>query len=148
MFLRGIPASCIPDEYKLTVKSDIVAIAPLPSGLLVLTKEKPAIISGLDPSAMALSEIDSNQACVSKRSVVDMGSAVMYASPDGLVMATGKRRSQGGDRTAAHTRPMARAGAQLDCRVQLGGSLYWFLRHRICTERLHFRSPWRQGFIC
>ena len=87
-FSEAFQPHAFPDEYKLTVKSDIVAIAPLPSGLLVLTKEKPAIISGLDPSAMALSEIDSNQACVSKRSVVDMGSAVMYASPDGLVMAT------------------------------------------------------------
>ena len=87
-FSEAFQPHAFPDEYKLTVKSDIVALAPMPSGVLVLTKEKPAIISGLDPSAMALSEIDSNLACVSKRSVVDMGSAVMYASPDGLVMAT------------------------------------------------------------
>lgn len=87
-FSEAFQPHAFPDEYKLTVKSDIVALAPMPSGVLVLTKEKPAIISGLDPSAMALAEIDSNQACVSKRSVVDMGSAVMYASPDGLVMAT------------------------------------------------------------
>ena len=87
-FSEAFQPHAFPDEYKLTVKSDIVALAPMPSGVLVLTKEKPAIISGLDPAAMALSEIDSNQACVSKRSVVDMGSAVMYASPDGLVMAT------------------------------------------------------------
>lgn len=87
-FSEAFQPHAFPDEFKLTVKSDIVALAPMPSGVLVLTKEKPAIISGLDPSAMALSEIDSTQACVSKRSVVDMGSAVMYASPDGLVMAT------------------------------------------------------------
>ena len=87
-FSEAFQPHAFPDEYKLTVKSDIVALAPMPSGVLVLTKEKPAIVSGLDPSAMALSEIDSTQACVSKRSVVDMGSAVMYASPDGLVMAT------------------------------------------------------------
>jgi hypothetical protein len=80
-FSEAFQPHAFPDEYKLTVKSDIVAIAPMPSGLLVLTKEKPSLISGLDPSALALSEIDSNQACVSKRSVVDMGSAVMYASP-------------------------------------------------------------------
>ena len=87
-FSEAFQPHAFPDEYKLTVKSDIVALAPMPSGVLVLTKEKPAIISGLQPSSMALSEIDSNLACVSKRSVVDMGSAVMYASPDGLVMAT------------------------------------------------------------
>ena len=44
--------------------------------------------SGLDPAAMALTEIDSTLSCVSKDSIVDMGTSVMYASPDGLVMAT------------------------------------------------------------
>ena len=75
-----------PTDYQLTVKSDVVAIAPLTSGLLVLTKEKPAIIQGLDPASMAMTEIDSTLSCVSKRSVVDMGEYVMYASPDGLVI--------------------------------------------------------------
>jgi hypothetical protein len=77
-----------PDEYKLGVKSDIVALAPLQMGLLILTKEKPFLASGVDPATMALTEIDSTLSCVSSRSVVDMGSSVMYASPDGLVMAT------------------------------------------------------------
>jgi len=75
-----------PKAYQLTVKSDVVAIAPLTSGLLVLTTEKPAIIQGLDPASMSMMEIDSTLSCVSKRSVVDMGEYVMYASPDGLVM--------------------------------------------------------------
>ena len=75
-----------PSSYQLTVKSDIVALAPLTSGILVLTKEKPAIIQGADPSSMQMMEIDSTLSCVSKRSVVDMGEYVMYASPDGLVM--------------------------------------------------------------
>ena len=53
-----------------------------------MTKGKPAIVSGLDPASMSMSEIDTTLSCVSKRSVVDMGDAVIYASPDGLVMAT------------------------------------------------------------
>ena len=77
-----------PDEYKLGVKSDIVALAPMQTGLLILTAEKPYMASGLDPATMALTEIDSTLSCVAGRSVVDMGSSVMYASPDGLVMAT------------------------------------------------------------
>lgn len=77
-----------PDAYKLTMKSDVVALAPLNTGLLVLTKEKPAMIQGLDPEAMSMTEVDSTLSCVAKRSVVDMGDFVMYASPDGLVMAT------------------------------------------------------------
>lgn len=75
-----------PRNYQLTVKSDIVALAPMTNGLLVLTKEKPAMIQGLDPSSMSMIEIDSTLSCVSKRSVVDMGEYVMFASPDGLAM--------------------------------------------------------------
>ena len=87
-FSEAFQPHAYPDEYKLTVKSDIVALAPLNTGLLVLTKEKPAIIQGLDPSSMSMMEVDSSLSCVSKRSVVDMGDFVMYSSPDGLVMAT------------------------------------------------------------
>ncbi len=86
-FSEAFQPHAFPDEYKLTMKTDIVAIAPLNIGLLVLTKEKPAIIQGLDPSSMSMSEIDSALSCVSKRSVVDMGDSVMYASPDGLAVA-------------------------------------------------------------
>ena len=87
-FSEAFQPHAFPDEYKLTVKSDIVALAPLNTGLLVLTREKPAIIQGLDPASMSMMEVDSSLSCVSKRSVVDMGEFVMYASPDGLVMAT------------------------------------------------------------
>ena len=87
-FSEAFLPHAFPDEYKLGVKSDIVALAPLQAGLLILTTEKPYVASGLDPATMALTEVDSNLSCVSKRSVVDMGSSVMYASPDGLVMAT------------------------------------------------------------
>jgi|TARA_R110000823_G_scaffold60791_1_gene145174 hypothetical protein len=85
-FSEAFQPHAFPDNYKLTMKSDVVAIAPINSGLLVLTKEKPAVVQGLDPSSMAMQEIDSTLSCVSKRSVVDMGQYVMYASPDGLAM--------------------------------------------------------------
>lgn len=87
-FSEAFIPNAFPEDYQLTAKTDIVALAPLQTGVLVLTKGKPAMISGLDPAAMSMSEIDTNLACVSKRSVVDMGDAVLYASPDGLVMAT------------------------------------------------------------
>ena len=87
-FSEAFQPHAFPTSYRLTMKSDVVAIAPLNTGLLVLTKEKPAIIQGLDPEAMSMTEVDSTLSCVSKRSVVDMGEYVLYASPDGLVMAT------------------------------------------------------------
>ncbi|MBV30318.1 MAG: hypothetical protein CL504_06770 [Actinobacteria bacterium] len=77
-----------PKDNRLTVKSPIVGLAPMTNGVLVLTKEKPAMISGLDPRSMSMSEIDSTLSCVSKNSIVDMGAYAIYASPDGLVRAT------------------------------------------------------------
>jgi len=74
-----------PEAYQLTAKYKIVGLAPLDSGLLVLTEGKPFVVQGADPSAMVMTELDISQACVSKRSIVDMGNYVMYASPDGIV---------------------------------------------------------------
>ena len=87
-FSEAFQPHAFPTSYRLTMKSDVVAIAPLNTGLLVLTKEKPAIIQGMDPEAMSMTEVDSTLSCVAKRSVVDMGDFVMYSSPDGLVMAS------------------------------------------------------------
>ena len=87
-FSEPFKPHAFPPGSRLTMKSDIVALAPMTNGVLVLTKEKPAMISGLDPRSMSMMEVDSTLSCVSKKSVVDMGSFVMYASPDGLVMAT------------------------------------------------------------
>jgi hypothetical protein len=61
------------------------------SGLLVTTKRKPYLVTGVDPAAMTLLELDVNQSCVSKKSMVDMGEYGIYASPDGLVLVSGTR---------------------------------------------------------
>lgn len=87
-FSEAFQPHAFPTAFRLTMKSEIVALASLNTGVLVLTKEKPAIIQGIDPESMAMTEIDSTLSCVAKRSVVDMGGYVMYASPDGLVAAT------------------------------------------------------------
>ena len=75
-----------PLRNQLTTKDDIVGIASIASGLLIVTKGKPLMASGTDPSAMAMVEIDANLPCTNKRSLVDMGEYAIYASPDGLVM--------------------------------------------------------------
>ena len=74
-----------PTGYRLTTENPIVGIVPVSGGLLVTTTGKPYIAIGSQPGSIQLQQIDSNQACVSKRSAVDIGSAAMYASPDGLV---------------------------------------------------------------
>lgn len=74
-----------PEAYQLTTKHKIVGLAALDTGLLVLTEGKPLVVQGADPSAMVMTELDIAQSCIAKRSIVDMGDSVIYASPDGLV---------------------------------------------------------------
>ena len=71
---------------RLTVDSDIVGLGAFSQSIAVLTESFPYIISGVDPSAMTMVKTSLQQACISKRSIVEMGDGVIYASPDGLVM--------------------------------------------------------------
>jgi len=80
-----------PTSYQLATESDIVAIKPTPGGLVVGTKGKPYIAQGSDPASISLIQLESDQACVSKMSMVDMGGYVIYASPDGLVTVQGQQ---------------------------------------------------------
>lgn len=88
-----------PIEYMLTMNSPVVAIASFGQSLVVGTTSNPHLITGIDPAAMSEERLDIPQACVSKRSMISVGSGVVYASPDGLVYI-----GLGGSRmvTAAH----------------------------------------------
>lgn len=72
-----------PNQY--TVDDDIVGIATFGQSVAVLTKSFPYVFSGVDPAAMTSAKLKLPQACVSKRSIVETGDGVVYASPDGLV---------------------------------------------------------------
>jgi len=74
-----------PTSYRLTTDYLIVAIAATGSSLVVATEGMPYLVTGTDPQSMSMIKMESMQACVSKRSMVDMGSYAIYASPDGLV---------------------------------------------------------------
>ncbi len=78
-----------PVSYRITLAEDIVAIAGVSNGIVCLTNGRPYLVTGTDASAMSAIQLDLSQACVNKHSVVDMGDYVLYASPDGLVAASG-----------------------------------------------------------
>lgn len=78
-----------PIGYRLQTDYPIVAIGAMGSSLVVATEGYPYLATGTDPASMSLIRLDEDQACVSKRSLVEMGGFVVYASPDGLVMVTG-----------------------------------------------------------
>ena len=73
-----------PERFRLTFDSDIVAIEPIQGFILVLTKEYPYQISGNDPATMVSARIDTLYPCLAKKSVVNMGFAVVWATHGGL----------------------------------------------------------------
>jgi hypothetical protein len=78
-----------PRDYELTCDNDVVAIGHYDSYIIVGTKGRPVMITGIDPASMSQQELPIIEACVSARSMVSMGSYAIYASPNGLVMASG-----------------------------------------------------------
>lgn len=72
-----------PHEYPIDF--DIIGIATYGQFVAVLTTSFPYLFQGIDPAAMSSSKLPLAQACVSKRSIVETGNGVIYASPDGLV---------------------------------------------------------------
>jgi hypothetical protein len=82
-----------PLRYALTVDYTIVGLGVNSAGLVVLTRGSPYLMVGESPATMSVVRIESEQACVSKRSIRVAGdepnTAVIYASPDGLVIVEG-----------------------------------------------------------
>ncbi len=74
-----------PLRYVLTTNDFIVGLAAFGSSLAVLTTGMSYVVQGLHPESMSMDKIEGGLPCVAKRSIVDMGYAAIYASPDGLV---------------------------------------------------------------
>ncbi len=82
-----------PTDYAISVEHDIVALAPLDNGIVILTEAGLHFVLGAHPAQMTLVESPVRQVCVSARSVVTVGNSIFYASPDGLVAITGTNAS-------------------------------------------------------
>jgi hypothetical protein len=75
-----------PETYMQTVDYPVVGLGRMDTTLAVLTTGVPYLMQGAHPDSVAVVKSDLEQACVSKRSIVSFGSAVIYAAPDGLMM--------------------------------------------------------------
>ena len=75
-----------PLDYRRTFEYDIVAIEPVGGFLIVLTEEYAYRVAGNDPATLSIAKIDTPYPCLSKRSVVNMGYGVLFASYGGLAM--------------------------------------------------------------
>lgn len=75
-----------PSVYTLTVDKPIMGLAAFGSSLAILTTGNPYVAEGAHPAAMRMDKLDVAYPCIAKRSVVDLGYAVAYASLEGLVV--------------------------------------------------------------
>lgn len=75
-----------PEGYIQTLEYPIVGIGVMDTTFAFLTTGTPYFVQGTHPESMAVVKSDIEQACVSKRSIVSFNNAVIYASPDGLMM--------------------------------------------------------------
>lgn len=78
-----------PIDYRLALDADIVGASVSAYGVVVVTTGSPYLIAGSSPDSMSQSKLDVAFAGVSKRSIVDMGDYVVYASANGLVAVGG-----------------------------------------------------------
>ncbi|MGD6739674.1 hypothetical protein ACP5PY_26460 [Photobacterium leiognathi subsp. mandapamensis] len=85
MFSEAYLPYAWPKQYRGTTEHEIVGIKAIGTSLVVATKGYPYIFSGVTPSAINGTKIGSEQACVSKDSMVVVNGNVLYASPDGIV---------------------------------------------------------------
>lgn len=74
-----------PVEYERPLDYDIVGLGAFGRSLLVLTNGYPYVFTGDHPNALERQRVDDGLACVSKRSIVDLGSGVCYATPEGIM---------------------------------------------------------------
>lgn len=85
MFSEAYLPYAWPETYRGTTEHEIVAIAPIETSLVVVTKGHPYLFSGVTPSAVNGSRLNIEQGCVSRESLVIVNGVAMYASPDGIV---------------------------------------------------------------
>jgi len=77
-----------PVDYQVTTEFPVVGLAVFGQTLFVGTTGNPYFITGAHSASMSAQKLDSNQSCAARRSVVGVQGGVLYASPDGLCLAS------------------------------------------------------------
>jgi hypothetical protein len=77
-----------PEDYRLTTEHKIVGIGVFGQTAVVLTEGFPYYVSGADSSTMSAQKMEFPQSCIAKRTIATADGGVVYASPDGLCLAS------------------------------------------------------------
>lgn len=75
--------------YRQSLPYPVVGIITVDNSAVVATTGPTYVIQGVDPASLQPTRINTNQSCLSARSMVNIGGAVIYAAPDGLVGVSG-----------------------------------------------------------
>ena len=75
-----------PIKYRRQVDSPIVGLGAFGTTLLILTENTPWKVDGNNPSAISLARTDYILPCSSKRSIINIGFGVVWASAGGLAV--------------------------------------------------------------
>ena len=77
--------------YSWGFQEQVKGIAVINAGVLVVTDAQPWLLAGSDPNNIQKVPIESDAACVSTASLVDMGGVALYAGRDGLYAGQGSQ---------------------------------------------------------
>ncbi len=89
-FSKPYEPHCWPVTYRFKIRYKIVALATVPEGVLVLTEGQPSIITGSTPDVMDEHTLETYHSCRDPRSVIHLGEAVFWSSPDGVAVYGGR----------------------------------------------------------
>lgn len=76
-----------PLAYRKPLDSLGIALGAYGNSVLVATESFPHVVTGSHPEAMGIERSEEGGACVSKRGLVDLGYAVIWPAPQGLMLA-------------------------------------------------------------
>jgi hypothetical protein len=76
-----------PVSYQVSVDYPIVGLGVMGQTLIIATKGSPWAATGVNPSSISLSKINSFEPCQSRGSIVSTPAGVYYASANGIVVA-------------------------------------------------------------
>lgn len=78
-----------PPQNIQTCQTEVVGLAVYNNCIIVMTTSHPYWIEGMNPANATMQKMDSVEPCVSRRSIATTIDGVYYASPQGIIRATG-----------------------------------------------------------
>lgn len=75
-----------PVKYGITIEDKIIGLGVAENTLAVLTEKFPYLATVQSPDQAYISKLSAPQSCVAKRSIIENGGAIIYASQDGICL--------------------------------------------------------------